>query len=34
MKINPQCPVHLVIDHSIQTDATKTPDAWMINERI
>jgi aconitate hydratase len=34
MKINPLCPVDLVIDHSIQVDVARTPDALQKNEEI
>jgi len=33
-KINPLCPVDLVIDHSVQVDVARTPDAWKQNEKI
>lgn len=33
-KINPLCPVELVIDHSVQVDVARTPDARRENERI
>ncbi len=31
-KINPLCPVDLVIDHSVQVDVARTKDAWKDNE--
>ena len=31
-KINPLCPVDLVIDHSVQADVARTKDAWKENE--
>jgi len=31
-KINPLCPVDLVIDHSVQVDVAGTKDAWKQNE--
>jgi aconitate hydratase len=33
-KINPLCPVDLVIDHSVQADLHGTPDAAKQNEII
>lgn len=33
-KINPLCPVDLVIDHSVQADATGTFDAAKHNEKL
>ena len=33
-KINPLCPVDLVIDHSVQVDIARTPEARKENERI
>jgi aconitate hydratase len=33
-KINPLCPVDLVIDHSVQADVYKTLDAADQNEKI
>jgi aconitate hydratase len=33
-KINPLCPVDLVIDHSVQVDKARTQDAWRDNEEI
>ena len=33
-KINPLCPVDLVIDHSVQVDVAGTPDARERNEQI
>ena len=33
-KINPQCQVDLVIDHSIQVDESSTPDAKDKNEEL
>lgn len=33
-QINPLCPVDLVIDHSIQVDVARVPDAYIENERI
>lgn len=33
-KINPLCPADLVIDHSIQVDVARTPDALDKNEEI
>ena len=33
-KINPMCPADLVIDHSIQVDFARTPDALDKNEEI
>jgi len=33
-KINPQCPVDLVIDHSVQVDKARIKDAWRDNEEI
>ena len=32
--INPYCPVDLVIDHSVQVDASRDPNALAINEQI
>lgn len=32
--INPLCPVDLVIDHSVQVDASRSPDALLINEEL
>ncbi|CAG9321827.1 unnamed protein product [Blepharisma stoltei] len=32
--INPLCPVDLVIDHSVQVDASRTPDALRTNEEM
>ena len=34
LKINPQIPVHLVIDHSVQNEATRKKNAWETNEKI
>eukprot|EP00659_Diplonema_papillatum_P005223 gene5223-7970_t len=34
LKVNPLVPVDLVIDHSIQVDSTRTPDALAKNEAI
>jgi len=34
LKVNPLVPVDLVIDHSVQVDASRTPDALETNERI
>lgn len=34
LKINPLCPVDLVIDHSVAVDASRTPEALDINKRI
>ena len=31
-KINPLCPVDLVIDHSVQVDKARVKDAWKQNE--
>lgn len=31
-KINPQCPVDLVVDHSVQVDASRSGDALRLNE--
>jgi len=31
-KINPLCPVDLVIDHSVQVDKARVKDAWKENE--
>jgi aconitate hydratase len=31
-KINPLCPVDLVIDHSVQADVARVEEAWKINE--
>jgi len=33
-KINPLCPVDLVIDHSVQVDASSTHDAKEVNEKL
>lgn len=33
-KINPLCPVDLVIDHSVQVDKARVLDAWRQNEEI
>ncbi len=33
-KINPLCPVDLVIDHSVQVDAARTQDALKKNEEL
>jgi len=33
-KINPLCPVDLVIDHSVQVDASSTSDAKEVNEKL
>jgi aconitate hydratase len=33
-KINPLCPVDLVIDHSVQVDVARQPDALEQNEKI
>ncbi len=33
-KINPLCPVDLVIDHSIQADFSRTSDAADKNEEL
>ena len=33
-KINPLCPVDLVIDHSVQVDAAGTADAAQRNEQL
>jgi aconitate hydratase len=33
-KINPLCPVDLVIDHSIQADFSRTKDAADKNEEL
>ena len=33
-KINPLCPVDLVIDHSVQVDIARVKDAWKENEEI
>lgn len=33
-KINPLCPVDLVIDHSVQVDKARVKDAWRQNEEI
>ncbi len=32
--INPLCPVHMVVDHSVQVDAFGSPDAFSINTRL
>ena len=34
MKINPLCPVDLVIDHSVQVDVSRSPEALEKNEEI
>jgi aconitate hydratase len=34
LKINPLCPVDLVIDHSVSVDASRTPEALEINQKI
>lgn len=31
-KVNPQCPVDLVIDHSVQVDFARTPESLKQNE--
>ena len=31
-KINPLCPVDLVVDHSIQADVARVDEAWKYNE--
>ena len=31
-RVNPHCPVDLVIDHSIQVDAARTEDSLAKNE--
>jgi aconitate hydratase len=33
-KINPLCPVDLVIDHSVQVDVTRSKDAIAQNEKL
>ena len=33
-KINPLCPVDLVIDHSVQVDASRSADAAEKNEQL
>lgn len=33
-RINPLCPVDLVIDHSVQVDVARSKDALEKNERI
>jgi aconitate hydratase len=33
-KINPLCPVDLVIDHSIQVDSSRSPDSLEKNEAL
>jgi aconitate hydratase len=33
-KINPLCPVDLVIDHSVQADVARVKDAFKQNEEI
>lgn len=33
-KINPLCPVDLVIDHSVQVDVSGTPDALEKNSKL
>lgn len=33
-KINPLCPVDLVIDHSVQVDFARTLDARAENEKL
>ena len=33
-KINPLCPADLVIDHSVQVDVARTPDARERNEEL
>jgi len=33
-KINPNCPVDLVIDHSVQADISRVPKAYEQNEEI
>ena len=33
-KINPLCPVDLVIDHSVQVDVARTADAKEKNEEL
>ena len=33
-KINPLCPVDLVIDHSVQVDVARTADAREKNEEL
>ena len=32
-KVNPECPVDLVIDHSVQVDFARTPEALEQNEK-
>ncbi len=34
MKINPLCPVDLVVDHSVQVDSSRSPDSLRQNEEI
>ncbi len=31
-KVNPQCPVDLVVDHSVQVDFSRTPESLKQNE--
>ena len=31
-KINPQCPVELVVDHSVQVDKARTEDSLKVNQ--
>lgn len=33
-KINPLCPVDLVVDHSVQVDVSRKKDAYLENEAI
>ncbi len=33
-KINPLCPADLVIDHSVQVDFAREPEAYMKNEEM
>lgn len=33
-KINPLCPVDLVIDHSVQVDVAREADAALKNEKL
>lgn len=33
-KINPLCPVDLVIDHSVQADVSRVANAYQENEKI
>jgi aconitate hydratase len=33
-RINPLCPVDLVVDHSVQADVAKIPNAFEKNEEI